>query len=73
MQSDKLSHLLAGIALAALPTAYGLPYWIGFGLATLAGAAKEFWDMRGNGTPDKWDFVVTVLGGATVLPLGIDI
>lgn len=66
---DKKAHLLAGIAFAALPTAYGLPFWVGFALASILAAGKEAWDAAGHGTPDKWDFFVTLLGAASVLPL----
>ncbi len=66
---DKSAHFLAGIAFAALPVAYGLPFWVGFVLSSVLAAGKEVWDRAGHGTPDKWDFIVTVLGAASVLPL----
>lgn len=69
MKLDKKAHLLAGVAFAALPVAYGLPFWVGFALSTILAASKEVWDRAGHGTPDKWDFIVTVLGAASVLPL----
>ena len=69
MQIDKKAHFLAGAAIAGLCTAYGLPAAYSFLVASLIGAIKEGVDMLGYGTPDKWDFLVTVLGGATVLPL----
>jgi hypothetical protein len=68
---DKTAHFLAGAALAALPAAYGFPYWSGFALACVAAAAKELYDLTGRGTPDVRDFIVTVVGAATVLPLGV--
>ncbi len=69
MKLDKKTHLLAGISFAALPVVYGFPFWAGFVLSSLLAAGKEVWDKEGHGTPDKWDFIVTVLGAATVLPL----
>ena len=49
--------------------AYGLPAVYAFFMAVVVGFAKEVYDTFGYGTPDKRDFIVTALGGATVLPL----
>lgn len=65
IQQDKLSHFLAGIAIAAV----FFPFGIGFSIvAVIAIAAlKELWDMQGNGTPEFLDFAFTVVGGIALL------
>lgn len=44
---------------------------VGFGLACLAGAAKELvWDLAlGKGQFDHWDFVATAFGGGVAVAL----
>ncbi|NOX40505.1 MAG: hypothetical protein GXP05_08315 [Alphaproteobacteria bacterium] len=57
---DKIAHIAVGFTISAL---IGGP--IGLAVATIAGAGKEIWDKySGRGTPDLWDFVATVAGGA---------
>lgn len=58
---DKAFHFIGGWALVA--TLY--PYFPVFSfLAVIAVAAwKEWDDSQGHGTPDFWDFLVTVGGG----------
>jgi len=66
---DKQAHFWAGMAIAATVTLYtGFPL-LGLIVAVVAAALKEIFDSLGYGTPDKWDFVVTVLGAMAVLPL----
>lgn len=66
---DKVMHFLSGIAIAwlsvAILRATGVQgwSWAPFLLAALAGALKEYWDSRGNGHVDFWDFAFTALGG----------
>lgn len=50
MQPDKVKHFVVGFLLGPL----SLP----------AGALKEWWDRKGNGTYDPRDFWWTVAGGA---------
>ena len=69
MQIDKKAHFLAGAAIAGLLVSYGVPAFSAFWVAVLVGLIKEVYDSFGYGTPDKWDFVVTAIGAATVLPL----
>lgn len=69
MQIDKKAHFLAGAAIAGLCAAYGVRPRDAFFIAAFAGAVKEIVDRMGYGTPDKWDFVVTTIGGAFVLPI----
>jgi hypothetical protein len=59
---DKAFHFIAGWALVATL----FPYFPLFSIAAvIAGAAwKEWDDANGHGTPDVWDFLVTVGGGA---------
>lgn len=64
---DKMLHILLGAAMACVlfPAISG-------GLAIAAvislGALKEIWDSwSGKGTPEVWDFLVTVLGGLLAL------
>lgn len=66
---DKQAHFWAGMAISAGFVAYGASPLVAFVVATMVAAGKELWDKMGHGTPDKWDFVVTVIGAAVVLPL----
>lgn len=59
---DKQAHFWWGWAIAA--TLYPVSLWLGIFVAALVGAAKEFWDAQGHGTPDAKDFAATALGGA---------
>ena len=62
---DKITHTLAGAAIAAALMPWGI---IPAVLAVvLAGAGKEVWDAQGHGTPDRIDALVTVAGGAAML------
>jgi hypothetical protein len=58
---DKAFHFIAGWALVATL----FPYFPLFSLAALVffAALKEWDDAHGHGTPDIWDFLVTVIGG----------
>lgn len=57
---DKRLHTLAGFVIALV---FGLWFpWLGLGLGVIAGAAKEYWDSRGNGCVELLDFVFTVVG-----------
>ncbi len=69
MQIDKQAHFFAGAAIAGLLTAYGVAPVTAMLIACGIGFAKELYDSFGYGTPDKWDYVVTMLGAATVLPI----
>lgn len=67
---DKQSHFWAGAAIGSTMVAYGFDPLISFVVASAIGALKEVWDkVSGTGTPDKWDFVATVVGAAIVLPI----
>lgn len=66
---DKQAHFLAGAAIAGLLVSYGISPVVAFLAASVVALAKEVYDSFGYGTPDKWDFVVTVLGASTILPL----
>ncbi len=69
---DKGEHLLVTTAIASVGTTAPLPWvssrWarlgIGFGLAVLAGAAKETLDLAGLGDPSWKDFSWDVIGAA---------
>jgi len=43
---------------------FPLGVWFAVLVAALMGAAKEFWDAKGHGTPEAKDFAATALGGA---------
>mgnify|MGYP006266497893 CR=1 FL=1 len=61
MPIDKQCHLWWGMAMMGLlwpVTGYG-----GLAIVVAVGALKEIVDSRGYGTPDKYDFLVTCLGG----------
>lgn len=65
MQLDKITHTLAGAAIAAALLPFGV---IPALLAVLVAAVgKELWDAQGHGTPDHIDALVTILGGAAML------
>ena len=61
MQLDKITHTIAGAAIAAAL----LPWGVIPALAAVLVAAvgKELWDAQGHGTPDHIDALVTVIGG----------
>ena len=62
---DKITHTLAGAAIAAALLPFGL---IPALLSVLAAAVgKELWDAQGHGTPDRIDALVTVIGGALMI------
>ena len=61
MQLDKITHALAGAAIAAALLPWGV---IPALLAVLVAAVgKEVWDAQGHGTPDVYDALATVIGG----------
>lgn len=61
MQIDKITHTLAGAAIAAALLPWGV---IPALLAVIAAAVgKEVWDAQGHGTPDHIDAMATVIGG----------
>ncbi len=64
MPRDKQKHLFAGLALSLLVGLLFTPFW-GLTAAVVVGAGKEvMWDWAlGRGTPEWWDFWVTVAGG----------
>lgn len=68
---DKKAHFLAGAAISGVLSAYGIDPLVAFGISAFCAGVKEFVDRLGYGTPDLWDFLVTVAGGAIVLPLAI--
>jgi len=61
MTIDKITHALAGAAIAAAL----LPFGAILALLTVITAAvgKEVWDAQGHGTPDHIDALATVIGG----------
>jgi len=69
MKLDKQAHFFAGATIASTVTLYGGSAVWGLGACVVAAIGKELYDASGRGTPDVWDAVATVLGGAVVLPL----
>lgn len=62
---DKITHTLAGAAIAAAMLPWGvIPSVLA---VVVAAVGKELWDAQGNGTPDHIDALVTILGGAAML------
>jgi len=62
---DKITHTLAGAAIAAALLPWGV---IPAMLAVLVAAVgKELWDAQGHGTPDRIDALATVAGGVLML------
>ena len=72
-QQDKLKHFIAGAAIsgATYEFTYKLTnnrkkaFWYGLGAATLAGIAKEVYDINGTGFDNK-DIAATIAGGLTI-------
>ena len=65
MQLDKITHVLAGAAIAAALLPFGvIPALLA---VVIAAVGKELWDAHGHGTPDRIDALVTVAGGAAML------
>lgn len=62
---DKLLHLLAGIAIAAI--LYPLGIYVALGAVLVAAVGKELWDARGHGTLEVLDAVATCVGGFGLL------
>lgn len=62
---DKVTHTLAGAAIAAALLPWGV---ISALLAVIVAAVgKELWDAQGHGMPDHIDALATVAGGAAML------
>jgi len=66
--SDKQAHFFLGAAVASTVALYSNPL-LGLGLCFVVAVGKELYDATGRGTPEVWDAVATMLGGALVLPL----
>jgi len=64
MPKDKKLHIYAGLSLALTVGLLLCPF-LGLVTAVVIGAGKEIiWDyLLKKGTPEWWDFIVTVLGG----------
>ncbi len=61
MQLDKITHALAGAAIAAALLPWGvIPALLA---VIVAAVGKELWDAQGHGTPDHIDALATVAGG----------
>ena len=61
MQLDKITHTLAGAAIAAALLPLGvIPALLS---VVVAAVGKELWDAQGHGTPDRIDALVTGAGG----------
>lgn len=58
---DKITHTLAGAAIAAALLPLGvIPALLA---VIVAAVGKELWDTQGHGTPDRIDALATVAGG----------
>ena len=58
---DKITHTLAGAAIAAALLPWGvIPALLA---VVVAAVGKEVWDAHGHGTPDHIDALATVIGG----------
>lgn len=65
MPLDKITHTLAGAAIAAALLPWGvMPAMLA---VVIAAVGKELWDAQGHGTPDRIDALVTVLGGCAMI------
>ena len=61
IQIDKCAHLLGGYAVVMTLALVSTPL-IGLILSVCLWGMKEGIDALGYGTPDKWDFVASVIG-----------
>ena len=62
---DKITHTLAGAAIAAALLPWGvIPALLA---VVVAAVGKELWDAHGHGTPDRIDALATVIGGVLML------
>ena len=65
MPTDKLLHILAGIAIAATVAPFGaVPAFLA---VLIAAIGKELYDSTGRGTPELLDAVTTIAGGLSLL------
>lgn len=65
IQLDKITHTLAGAAIAAALLPWGvIPALLA---VIVAAVGKEIWDAQGHGTPDRIDALATVLGGCAMI------
>lgn len=65
MPLDKITHTLAGAAIAAALIPWGvIPALLA---VVVAAVGKEVWDAQGHGTTDHIDALVTVIGGVLML------
>jgi hypothetical protein len=65
IEPDKRLHILAGFAIAAAVAPWG---WVPAMLAVcVAAIGKELWDAQGHGTPDRYDALATIGGGAALV------
>ena len=62
MPSDKRKHLIAGVGIGLTVTWGTKKPVYGFGAGCAAGALKEAYDSRGNGTVEFADLAYTCLG-----------
>jgi len=68
---DKLYHFIAGVIIYIFSSII-LNNWLPIIPVILIGGAKEAYDYySGKGTPDWWDFIWTIIGGAFVLLLSL--
>ncbi len=65
---DKVVHLLAGAVIAIVTLLITENSFFAIMMATILGAAKEWWDGKGHGTVEFADFLATLMGG--VLAIG---
>lgn len=65
IQIDKITHALAGAAIAAALLPFGA--LLALLAVVVAAVGKELWDSTGRGTPDRIDAMVTVLGGCAMI------
>ena len=63
---DKQLHFAVGAAVSVIAVYVSGAAWLGVGVAAVLGAGKEVYDHlhRDRHTPDIYDFLATVAGGA---------
>lgn len=73
IRQDLKKHFLAGVIITAAVSLIA-GYFIGFMIAVLAGAAKEYYDqITGKGTPELVDWVATTAGAIAAVAASIGV
>jgi hypothetical protein len=68
---DKFGHAAAGAVIACLACLLTRSTSFAALAVLMAAVGKEAWDAMGHGTPDPWDVLATMAGGAPVILIAL--